>query len=106
MKTRVCNANGEDNYTSHTLQAGERGLVYPAYTFITPHWYREDWWLVESDPDCGVSDLTNVLNNTLSVELNPKVMINRTLAIEIQRLYINYDFTCSNSAPTNLAILH
>jgi len=83
-KTRICNANGEDNYTSRTLQAGERGLVYPAYTFITPHWYREDWWLVESDPDCRVPALTNALNNTLSVELNPKVMINKTL---IQRLH-------------------
>ena len=59
-------------------QAGERGLVYPAYTFITPHWYRDDWWLVESDPDCGEQDLTGVLNNTLSVALNPRVVVNKS----------------------------
>ena len=55
------------------VQAAEENIAYPGYTFITPHWYEHNWWSVESH--CTEQELMSVLNNTLSVALEPEVGI-------------------------------
>ncbi len=54
-----------------TLQAHQRGMTFPRYTFISHYWWSEFWWTDQTDSFCSVQQLTEAIFMSLAVDHFP-----------------------------------